>query len=199
MQDWWSGIGGDWMSTELLGRHGMPWTEAAYFALGETRERVELVDGVLLVSPSSSGRHQVISHRLTASLWPAADSVGLAVVEAVNVRLKPQQVVIPDLVVTSDYDKTTFEASEIALICEIVSPSRPSNDRVLKMHLYAEAKIKWYLLVEPADGLGITLRLYQLIGSRYVEQANASDDEVLRLTEPVLADLVPASLLPRRA
>lgn len=185
------------MTTELLGHHGMPWTEEEYFALGETLERIELVDGGLVVSPSPSSRHQQIA-RYLANALEADVRPGLQVVEAVNVRLHPGRVVIPDLVVTTDDDRTRFEASEVALICEIVSPSHPSNDRVLKMHLYAEARIPWYLLVEPADGPHLTLRLYRLSGDRYAEHANASDDQVLSMAEPVPVELVPDSLLPRR-
>lgn len=186
------------MPTEVLGQHASPWTEEEYFALGETLDRVELFDGALVVSPSPSSRHQRVSYTLAKAI-EAELRPGTQVVLAVNVRLRPGRVVIPDLVVTADVDRTTFDAAEVALICEVVSPSHPSNDRVLKMHLYAEARIPWYLLVEPAeDGPHLTLRLYRLSADGYVEHSNASDDQVLSMTEPVPVVLVPGSLVPRR-
>lgn len=185
------------MSTELLGQHALPWTEEEYFALGETLDRVELFDGSLLVSPNPGSRHQQINRYLINALEAAAYP-DYQVVRAVEVRLRRGRIAVPDLIMTSDVDRQRFEAAEVALVGEVVSPERPANDRVLKMHLYAEAGIPWYLLVEPADGPHITLRLYRLSDDRYVEHARASDDEVLRITEPVAVDVTPASLLPRR-
>ena len=61
------------------------------------------------------------------------------------------------------------------------------------MHYYAAAGIAWYLLVEPRDR---SLHLYRLVENTYVEHAVSKAGEVLRLTEPVVAVLDPAVLLP---
>ena len=50
------------MTAELI-RHPGPWTEDDYFALGESNDRIELLDGSLVVSPAGSGPHQQFARR----------------------------------------------------------------------------------------------------------------------------------------
>jgi Uma2 family endonuclease len=72
---------------------------------------------------------------------------------------------IPDIaVVDTDEEGLTTEASELPLICEIVSPRNAATDRVLKTDLYAAAGIGWYLLVEREPVNSLTLRLNELDG-----------------------------------
>jgi Uma2 family endonuclease len=185
------------MSTEAF-THVLPWTEEEYLALGETPDRVELFDGSLLVSPAPGNRHQAIAGRLFAKLLPAAEVAGLDVIEAVNVRLKLDRIPIPDLVIADpvDLDAAAVDAGTVHLVCEIVSPTNPATDRVLKMHYYAEARIPWYLLVEQAPVLA--LRLLRLEHAHYVEHTVGRPGQPLRFTEPVSTEIDPADLLPRR-
>lgn len=182
------------MTAAVFG-HGGPWTEEEYLALGETPERVELFDGSLFVTPAPTPRHQRISRRLGNALESGADGAGLHVLEAVNVRLRPGRIPIPDLVITGDinFDELVIEASAVRLVCEIISPSNAAADKVLKMHYYAAAGIPWYLLVEQDTG---TLHLYRLSGSHYVEHSVTKPGDTLHLTEPVTAEIRPDDLLP---
>jgi Uma2 family endonuclease len=166
-----------------------PWNEDDYFELGETPNRIELIDGSLLVSPAPSKRHQHVSFLLTQALTDSARRSGLAVYQAVNVRLKTNRIVIPDLVVAdTDTEGSVVEAAEVKLVCEIVSPSNAVADRVTKMRLYAVAGIPWYLLVEN-DEAGPLLRLCQLRGEHYVVTGEARGGQALHLDEPVVVDL----------
>ncbi|SDX98791.1 Endonuclease, Uma2 family (restriction endonuclease fold) [Micromonospora pattaloongensis] len=184
------------MTAPVFG-HGGPWTEEEYLALGDTPERVELFDGSLFVTPAPTPRHQRVARLLANALEPGADAAGLHVHEAVNVRLKPGRMPIPDVVVTGeiDFDEPVVDAASVKLVCEIISPGNAAADRVLKMHYYAEAGIGWYLLVEQDTG---ALHLHRLEGRHYVEHSVTKPGGTLRLTAPVLAEISPEALLPRR-
>jgi Uma2 family endonuclease len=169
--------------------HVGPWTEDEYFDLGDTLQRIELFDGSLLVSPAPSKRHQRVRRWLAGMLDETAEQAGLTVYEAVNLRLKANRVVIPDLVVAdTDDDGSIVEASEVRLVGEIVSPSNAIADRVLKMQLYAMAAIPAYLLVETESAAPV-LRLFVLRGEHYVLAAEAGAGEHLRATAPLAMDL----------
>jgi Uma2 family endonuclease len=183
----------------LLGDRGVPWTEEDYLALGDTKDRVELIDGSLIVTPAPTPRHQHVSRLVANALEPAAGDAGLEVYEAINVRLREGRIPIPDLVIVEpvDPDEAVVDAGGVRLICEIVSPSNPAGDRVLKMHLYSDAGIPWYLLVEPEPG-SLTLRLFRLEGGHYTEHATGAPGLPLKMSEPVTAVLDPAALLRRQ-
>ena len=183
--------------TAVLGGREWPTSEAAFLALGETSERVELFDGSLCLTPAPAPRHQFASSSLAGALQPGADKAALHVLAAVNVRLRPGRIPIPDLVIIEsiDFDELVVDAAAVRLVCEIVSPSNASADKVLKMHYYAAAGIPWYLLVEQETG---ALHLYRLSGGQYLEHSVTRPGSELVLTDPVEARIAPESLLPPR-
>jgi len=181
--------------TTAIFSDGRAMSEEKFLGLGETFERIELFDGSLLVTPAPTPRHQRISGKLLIALEPVAERAGLHALEAVNVRLQTDRIPIPDLVITTkiNFDELVIDAASIRLVCEITSPTSTATDKVLKMHYYATAGIPWYLLIEQDTG---ALRLHELDGATYVERSVTRVGEVLRLTEPVVATIDPAELLP---
>ncbi|GLZ39432.1 Uma2 family endonuclease [Actinokineospora sp. NBRC 105648] len=164
-------------------------TTAEFFTLPEDNgQRVELVDGALVVSPCAGGRHQRLVTRLVIDLDQAVPGE-FEVLVGVNVKLNAQRVVIPDAVVTNapGHDALYYDAADMAVVVEVMSPSSRSFDKAHKMALFAEARIPFYLLVDPAVRPAAAT-LYRLVGSDYAPVAISSDGW-LRSTEPFPIDL----------
>lgn len=188
--------GGGGMSVAY--EHVGPWTVADVLALGEnTHQRVELVEGTLMMSPAPSVPHQRASRRLAALLEQAATEAeaGLEVLEAVNV-LMPDGLLIPDLVVadaaTAAEAGVTLDNAAVVLVVEIASPATRLADRKLKPALYAAAGIEhyWRLDLEPAPTLYTGVRN----GAGYRDTATFLPGRTAQITEPFPLAFDPAVL-----
>lgn len=187
----------DAMTTALLHLEDRYWTESEYLAIGETPERIELFDGSLVVTSYPALGHQFVVTSLVFALGAAARRAGLQAFAGANVRLRSGHIRIPDFLITSEinFGDQVCDANVVQLICEVISPSNAATDTVQKMRYYAEAGIPWYLLIDPRIE---TFHLLRLDGDRYTEHAKAAPGELLELTEPVVATIDPADLLPPR-
>jgi hypothetical protein len=79
--------------------HEGPWTEAAYLALKHDG-RVEVVDGTLLIGPNARPRRTRTIERVQEAV-AAALPAGLVVRGPVPLRLGPDCVLVPDLIITA--------------------------------------------------------------------------------------------------
>lgn len=170
-----------------LARHGGPWTEDEYLALPEVPGRVELLDGTLLVSPQAAGDHQRLARQIGYALDVAA-TAGYEVIEAINVRVRSGRILIPDIAVLTrpGLVETVYDASIVALVVEVTSPSNAGIDRITKPDAYARAGIPHYVRVDldrGHDQLGA--EAYALTPSGvYGEVARADERGRLRLDAP---------------
>lgn len=163
--------------------HPGPWSEEDFLGLPVDR-RIELLDGSLLVSPAGSNLHQWLSFQLCVALNAAAPG-GVRALEAVNVRVGPERILIPDIAVIADPDLSAVftDATAVRLVVEITSPSNAFVDRRVKPLLYAAAGISHYLRVELADGAP-TAFVFDLEGDRYAQRAQVPHGQKTVLTAP---------------
>ncbi|MEV6442417.1 Uma2 family endonuclease [Amycolatopsis sp. NPDC051716] len=166
------------------------WTLDQVLALPEDQtllQRVELVDGVLLVSPWPGLEHQRLLRKLQFAFAPALPD-GTELLPGVNVRVGTQRLLIPDLVILNcpGIDTVAYPASDVLLATEIVSRSTKVQDRILKRAIYAEALIPYYLLVEPGEPIAATL--FELRGGEYEPIAKSGETDI-ELTRPFTATI----------
>ena len=130
-------------------------SEEEFLALPESMDRVELVDGEVIVSPSPSLWHQELLARIVHSLrsWLAGRSepafVGLA---RIDVRFGSGRILQPDAFVICD--AVSFDESgplnRVPEICVEVLSTNRSFDRLTKRIVYAASGVQELWLVEPA-------------------------------------------------
>lgn len=139
-------------------------------------QRVELLDGVLTVTPSPSLLHQRVSRRLQRALEEYFHTArrGEVFNAPVDVILSGHDVLVPDLVVVADRSTLTDRAIEGVplLVVEILSPSTARHDQVTKAQRYASLGVPHLWLLHPAAKM---IECLVNIDGRFVEVLRASN------------------------
>lgn len=138
----------------------------------ETRFRVEVVEGVLIVAPRPLSFHQRAVNRLCYWLeeqLPDRFSV-LSEVEVVIAESPRPTVRIPDVVVVdakfAETNPARYQPNNVSLAVEVLSEGSVRTDRVAKFAEYAEVGIENYWIVD-LDA-PVSLLRYHLIDGGYV-------------------------------
>lgn len=131
--------------------------------------RTECIEGVLVVAPTPSDRHQKSMSRLVQLLDEQLPPELNAVPDMdVLLNRDPLTVRAPDVIVapTALYGTGLkhYPAQEVRLAVEIVSPSSRGIDRVSKFNQYARAGVGEYWIL---DGDPLTLSAYVLESGAY--------------------------------
>jgi Uma2 family endonuclease len=161
------------------------WTVDDLLAMPEDGLRRELLDGVLLVSPSPTNDHQTIAMLLAAALHRQCPPT-FAMTEGVEVQLSPRRSFIPDVLVVT-YEAAArrprrFAPREVVLAVEIVSPTSESMDRFMKPALFAQAGVPCYWRIE-SEGV-LTVHAHQLDPAGKVYAQTGEFKENIEVTEP---------------
>ena len=169
------------------------WTVADLAQTPDDGLRYELVDGVLLVSPAPSNRHQIVVVELVALLREACPSDTRVMVAPTDYQPTDRRSLQPDLLVARRADVGDDPiSSPLLLAVEVLSPSTRSVDLLLKHGVYAESGVASYWVVDPAVP---SVRAWRLQDGAYVEVGAAEGEQVLELDEPFPVRLVPQDLL----
>lgn len=126
-----------------------------YVLLPNDRNRYEILEGELSVTPAPSTKHQSASANLFKLLSRHVDdrNLGKLFYAPIDVILDPTSVLQPDLLFVSSARQRiiTEKAIEGApdLVIEILSPGTSRTDRVTKAQIYARHSVPAYWIVDP--------------------------------------------------
>lgn len=130
-------------------------------------ERWEIIHGrAFAMAPSPVERHQLVVSMLTTELTNFFKGKSCHVIASpMDVKLSKSDVVQPDVLVVCDPHqfKGHIEGPP-ALVAEVLSPSTAGYDRIEKLQLYAEFKIKEYWIIQPFPAI---LEVLALDGNSY--------------------------------
>ena len=180
-------------SIDLTKQRNAGYTLEDVFKLPDGAPRVELIDGVILVVPSPTGKHQNIANLLW--LWFRRQvSLDYEPLTAVGVAVSHRNTFEPDVVLLRrpiDVESHYYSPEQVLIAVEVVSPSTRRRDRFEKPGDYAAAGIPHYWRVEQDP---IHVFAYDLRDGRYELAADSA--ELLTLTKPFEIELAIRDITP---
>ncbi|HEX3034364.1 MAG TPA: Uma2 family endonuclease [Thermodesulfobacteriota bacterium] len=141
-----------------------------YLLLPDDRNRYEILDGELNVTPAPTTKHQTVSVNLLAVLYGYVreHKLGKIFSAPMDVILDDSSIVQPDLIFINKERAEIITEKNVQgapdLVIEILSPSTAKVDRLRKMQIYLRYGIKHYWLVDPDAE---TLEVYRLESGKY--------------------------------
>lgn len=170
-----------------------PLTRADLKTLPDDGHRYELIDGVLIVSPSPSRPHQTAVVMLTVRLFEVCPPEYRLISAPFDVVLAPDTVLQPDVLIAPRSQFTHQElAGAPALAVEVLSPSTRHLDLAFKRARLEAAGCRSYWVVDP---LVPSIVCWELGDDGYVETARATGDEPISLERPFPIALIPNDLV----
>ncbi|MFD5537924.1 Uma2 family endonuclease [Streptomyces sp. NPDC127079] len=151
--------------------------------------KVEIIEGIITVSPAPASRHNVIAERVQRRLYSVVpDDLGIYQTLAIAVPSR-LGMLIPDLVVAPVQGcveaDSHIPAALAELVVEVTSKSNGRHDRVSKPAAYATAGIPLYLLIDRWAPGGPTATLYgEPKGDVYRVLSAVKFGDPIKLPEP---------------
>ncbi|MBY0313502.1 MAG: Uma2 family endonuclease [Phycisphaerales bacterium] len=159
-----------------FGYAGLRMTAEEYIALGESDAQYQLIDGVVVMSPSATPRHQVVAHLIASAIEDFAQhALGLRVIPDVDLLVGPTKVYQPDIVVYGP-GRLKGIPSQLTtppdLIIEVLSPGSMALDLITKRDDYERFGVGEYWAVDPDP---VNARVWRRSGSQLLEQGVHGD------------------------
>ena len=141
-------------------------------AIPEAERFHEVIHGEVVRKAAPSGPHGRAQRKTGACLDPYDRPAGSGggpggwwLASEVEVELAPHEVYRPDVVGwrrerLPDLPRASPVRSRPDWVCEVVSPSHPGRDRVVKLRAYREYGVPHYWLLDPDSG---TLLVHRLV------------------------------------
>lgn len=180
-------------SMTVMPRETAEWTVDDLERLPDDGLQYELLDGILLVSPAPSVRHQVVAANLFTLIRASCPDDLMALFAPLDWQPDRRTSLQPDLLVARRIDVEERNLTKpLVLAIEILSPSSARKDAVLKRSKYQDAGVAHYWIVDPIEPSILAL---DLIDGVYRTAGQAIGDESIALTRPFPVTVVPSALL----
>lgn len=170
------------------------WTAADWERLPNDGDRYEIIDGVLYVTTAPSNFHQWIVRQVVRTLFRAIDDAALGVTlwAPIGLFMSGCDPVQPDIVVVRAADLGMMRDRHIygvaALLVEVLSPSNPEQDLVVKRAAYARAGVPEYWVIRPGERDILVHSEPERASGQYLQVAHvAPEGELVSPTLPVRA------------
>ena len=138
------------------GHLARPLTYDDLLAMPDDRNRYEIIDGELLVSPTPRRGHREVALTLLELVAPYVRTrrMGRMFFAPVDVQFGPHDVVEPDLLFIRQDRLDIYQERGVVegppdLVVEIIAPSSSSIDPIRKAALYARSRVPEYWLADP--------------------------------------------------
>ena len=161
--------------------------------LPDDGHRYELVDGVLIVSPSPRMLHQRAVGNLHLQLREACPADLEVFLVPFDVVLARDTVLEPDLLVARRADLTERNLPAVPVLAvEVLSPSTRRFDLLLKRSRLEAAGCEHYWVVDADEP---SVLAWRLVDGRYSEASRAAGDEPFVVRDPYPVSFVPTDLV----
>ncbi|MEP6561222.1 MAG: Uma2 family endonuclease [Nakamurella sp.] len=173
-------------------RESVEWTVDDLDLLPDDGLQYELLDGLLLVSPAPTRRHQRAAIELGVLLRGLCPTQIEVLLAPLDWRPDDSTSLQPDVLVLGNRDLDSTAAESMIPAVEVLSPSTRRKDAVYKRSKYEDEGIPSYWIVDPTVP---SITAFELADGRYVTVGLAKGDEPLSIEKPFPVTVVPSALI----